>query len=231
MKNESETKENIQFDPFSGPEIEQVIYTTKSQLEIWTDCIIGGDDANRAYNLSVSIKLKGNLIIDAIEHAVNTLVQRHESLRASFSKDGRFMSIFNHINLDISHNDISHLSESEKNHSKQSFIKEDVNYLFDLVNGPLFKVRSIKVEDFEHIIVLTHHHIVGDGLSIDIMVEELGLIYSAHVQNKTPDLPTPERFSEYAEKVNSLFDSRDNNHLEAYWLNMYNDSVPTLNYH
>lgn len=228
MKNQPQTQDKAKFNPFSGPEIERVIYTTKSQLEIWTDCILGGDDASKAYNLSISIKLKGNLIIDALEHAVSALVERHECLRACFSKDGRFMSVFSNISLDVSHEDISHFTTDEKELSKKSLIKEEVNYLFDFINGPLFKVRLIKEADFEYTLILTHHHIIGDGLSIDIMVEELGMLYSAYVQNKIPTLPNPERFSEYAEKVNSLFDSHDYNHLETYWLNMYKESVPTL---
>ncbi len=221
-------QDKMPFNPFSEPEIERVVYTTQSQLEIWTDCILGGDDASRAYNLSISIKLKGHLIINALEHAVNVLTQRHECLRACFSKDGRFMSIFSNTDIVISHEDISHLTATKKEQTKKHLIKEDINYLFDLVNGPLFKVRLIKVEDFEYILVLTHHHIIGDGLSIDIMVEELGVLYSSYVQNKAPNLPKPERFSEYAEKIHSLFDSNAYKHLEAFWLNMYKESVPTL---
>lgn len=228
MNNQAIEQNNTAFNPFSGPEIERVIHTTESQLEIWTDCLIGGNDANKAYNLSVSIKLKGDLHLNALQHAVNTLVERHECLRACFSTDGRFMSIFSALKIDISPIDVSHVTATEKEITQNEIVKEEVNFLFDLVNGPLFKVRLIKFDDFEHVLVLTHHHIIGDGLSIDIMVEELGLIYSAHVQNKVADLPTPERFSDYAEKVNSLFDSDDNNHLEAYWLNMYKDSVPTV---
>ena len=54
MENQSQILTETPFDPFSL-EIERVIYTTNSQLEIWTDCIFGGNDANKAYNLSVSI--------------------------------------------------------------------------------------------------------------------------------------------------------------------------------
>ena len=89
---EMETETEIQFNPFS-PEIERVIYATNSQQEIWSDCIFGGSDANKAYNLSVSITLKGNFFTDIFERAVNTLVQRHEGLRATFSPDGHFMCI------------------------------------------------------------------------------------------------------------------------------------------
>lgn len=227
MNNQSQTLIEIPYNPFL-PEIERVIYTTNSQLEIWTDCIFGGNDANKAYNLSVSILFKGNLVIDMLEHAVNTLVQRHECLRASFSPDGQFLCIYSDFTIEISHNDISNLSKTEKELSKNILLKEELNTLFDLVNGPLFKISLIKIADFEYILTLTHHHIIGDGLSFDIMLEELGTLYSAYVENDSPKLPNPERFSEFAEKMNSLSESSEYKHLEDFWLNIYKESVPTI---
>ena len=227
MENQSQILTETQFNPFS-PEIDRVIYTTSSQLEIWTDCILGGNDANRAYNLSVSIKFKGDLVIDILEKAVKTLVQRHECLRATFSPDGRFLSIYSNINIEISQNDISNLTANEKELTKDTLIKEELNFLFDLVNGPLFKVSLIKIADFEHLLTLTHHHIIGDGLSFDIMLEELGTLYSAYVENKQPNLPNPERFSEFAEKMNSLLESNEYKHFEDFWLNIYKESVPII---
>jgi len=227
IQTEMETETEIQFNPFS-PEIERVIYTTNSQQEIWTDCIFGGSDANKAYNLSVSIKMKGNLVIDTFEQTVQTLVQRHEGLRATFSPDGRFMCIYSHVNFEISHNDFSNLSAIEKELSTDNLVKEEVNALFDLVNGPLFRVNLLKIDDFEYLVTLTIHHIVGDGLSIDIILEELGTIYSAYIENKEPKLPTPELFSEFAERINSFMESSEYKPLENFWINIYKESVPTI---
>lgn len=227
MENQSQILTETLFNPFSN-EIERVINTTNSQLEIWTDCIFGGDDANKAYNLSVSIIFKGNLEIDKLEQAVNTLVKRHECLRATFSPDGQFMCIYSDGSAEISQNDISNLSTTEKELSKETLIKEELNFLFDLVNGPLFNVSLIKLEDFEYILTLTHHHIIGDGLSFDVILEELGTLYSAYVENVVPHLPNPERFSEFAEKMNSLSQSNEYKHLEDFWLNIYKESVPTI---
>lgn len=224
---EMETETQIQFSPFS-PEIERVIYTTNSQQEIWSDCIFGGSDANKAYNLSVSIRFKGNLVIDIFEKAVKTLIQRHEGLRSVFSPDGRFMCIYSDSNYEISQNDFSDLSASQKETAVDASVQEEVSKLFDLVNGPLFRVNVIKIDDFEYLAVLTIHHIIGDGLSIDIILEELGTIYSAYIENKDPKLPTPERFSEFAEKINSVMESREYKSLEAFWINIYKDSVPTI---
>ncbi|HEU0125280.1 MAG TPA: AMP-binding protein, partial [Flavobacterium sp.] len=224
---EMETETEIQFNPFS-PEIERVIYTSYSQQEIWSDCIFGGSDANKAYNLSVSIKFKGNLAVDIFEKALSTLVQRHEGLRAVFSPDGRFMCIYSDYKIEISHNDFSSLPSIDKKNAIDTLVKEEVNQLFDLVNGPLFRVNLLKIDDFEHLATLTIHHIIGDGLSIDIILEELGTLYSAYFENKKPQLPTPERFSEFAERINSFMESSEYKPLEDFWINIYKESVPTI---
>ena len=229
MKNKPNipTETEIQFNPFL-PEIERVIYTTNSQQEIWSDCIFGGSEANKAYNLSVSIRLKGNLVLDTFEKAVKTLIQRHEGLRATFSPDGHFMCIYSDVNFKISHNNFSHLATADKEVYIDALVKEEVNALFDLVNGPLFRVNLIKIDDFEYLATLTIHHIIGDGLSIDIILEELGTIYSACIQNLTPELPTPERFSEFAQKINSFTESKEYQSLEDFWVNIYKESVPKI---
>ena len=226
MENLSQIQAKTQFDPFLK-EIERVIHTTNSQLEIWTDCVFGSE-ANKAYNLSVSIKFRGNLVIDTLQQAVNILVQRHECLRATFSPDGRFMCIYNNVNIEISLDDISSLPTAEKEQSTETLIKEEVNTLFDLVNGPLFRVNLIKIEDYEYTLTLTIHHIIGDGLSIDIILEELSTLYSAYIKNEDPNLPMPERFSEFAEKINSFMESSEYKNLEDFWLNIYKESVPIV---
>ncbi|NDP28895.1 MAG: non-ribosomal peptide synthetase, partial [Flavobacterium sp.] len=227
MKNQSLKHNVIHFNP-SSPEIESIIPTTNSQLEIWMDCLIGGSDANKAYNLSYSIKFIGNLVLESLEHAVNTLVNRHECLRASFSSDGIHMNIYKELKIEITHNDISDLRSNEKEKSIESIVNEEVNSLFDLVTGPLFRVKIIKTDDLENIVVLTHHHIIGDGLSINIILEELGILYTAYIENTVPKLRYPERFSEYANKLNSLIESSKYKQIEDFWLTIYNESVPVI---
>lgn len=227
MKTQSQEHNKAPLNPFST-EIKNCIHSTNSQLDIWSDCLIGGSDANKAYNLSYSIKFKGRLVIEALEHAINTLVDRHECLRSSFSSDGVFMQIYNDLKIDISYTDISQLTSSKKDTSKEIIIDEEVNSIFDLENGPLFRVKLIKIDDLENILLLTHHHIIADGLSINIILKELGILYSAFIENTLPKLTNPERFSEYAQKVNSLIESSEFKQIEDFWLTIYKESVPII---
>ena len=104
----------VSYNPFTGPIIEKVISTTASQAEIWIGCTLGGEDANRGYNESVSLILKGKLDKNALEHAIQHLVKRHEALRSTFSTDGLFMIVFDEIKIVPFYQDISNHTPLEK---------------------------------------------------------------------------------------------------------------------
>jgi amino acid adenylation domain-containing protein len=205
-----------------------VINTTKAQSEILTDCFFGGDDAKRAYNISRSLKFAGKLKYDALKLAIQSLVERHESLRSSFSEDLQLMYIYPDFHVDILYHDISNQGETEKQKIKKSLISDDVNYLFDLINGPLVKFDLVKINELEHELILTVNHAICDGLSTDILLEELGVLYSAFCQDKIPTLSEPDRFSLFAEKENKFADSDEYKRSEEFWLNMYQESIQKL---
>src|SRR5690606_33477851 len=138
------------YNPFQGPAIERVIYTTPSQAEIWIACKLGDDDASRAYNESITLILNGNLNKNAIKQALHNLMKRHEALRSVFSSDGRFMTIFKELDILLEDQDISNLSDIEKDGFLKNYLSGDANYVFDLLKGPLLKVGLIKLSETEH---------------------------------------------------------------------------------
>jgi len=220
--------ENTLFDPFAGPELEYVVYTTKAQSEIWTACYLGGKDAARAYNESVSLEFHGVIDSNAMERAIQKLVERHEALRATFSTDGIYMSIFKKLSIELSFQDLSHLDKTAKSASLKQYITEEGLFVFDLVQGPLIKFGLLKLSDTEHQLVITAHHIICDGWSIGIMLQDLGAIYSAYVENKTPSLTESIPFSSYAKEEKLVSNSEENQEIEKYWFEMYKESVPIV---
>ncbi|MBF8150479.1 amino acid adenylation domain-containing protein [Winogradskyella sp. F6397] len=216
------------FDPFAGPELEKVNYTTPSQAEIWIACKLGGSGANSAYNESVSLILEGELNKEAIEYAIKKLVQRHESLRAVFSTDGRFMSIFKDVPILINYEDISALTDSKKDEKIADYLLKDANVSFDLVKGPLLKVGLIKISELKHQLIITAHHIICDGWSMGIMLQDLGGLYSARVQNKLASLPSPESFVTFADDQQKFLKSEAYKTTENFWLEHYESSIPQL---
>jgi len=221
--------ENItNFDPFAGPDISCVIHTTQAQLEIWAACQLGNENANKAYNESISLVFKGDLDLEGMEQALQILVQRHESLRAIFSTDGRFMSIFDKLSINLGYQDISGLSKTEKDNTVEKILQEEANHLFNLVEGPLIKAGLIRINTQEYELILTVHHIICDGWSLGVMMQEIGMLYSTHVQNESLNLPEPSRFSAYADANQALFESKAYHKIEQFWLDQYKESVPQL---
>jgi amino acid adenylation domain-containing protein len=221
--------ESPQFDPFAGPEIERVIYTSKSQSEIWTSCYFGGDDANKAYNLLFTMNFDGWLDAQAMELAIQTLVNRHESFRSTFSPDGVYVTIFKELSIKITNLNLSNLDEQFQKELFDNYINEETHYIFDLINGPLIKVGLIKFSDVKHSLIINKHHIICDGWSTGIMLQELGIIYSALVENKTPLLPEPFSFSEYVVAEQLFANTDDYKEIEKYWCKLYEKSIPIVN--
>ena len=220
--------QTVSFNPFAGPTIEKVIHTTASQAEIWLGCALGGEDANRGYNESVSLILKGELNKIAIESAIQNLVKQHESLRSTFSSNGQFMTIFNELPIFPLYQDISNLTTSEKENKITNYLFGDANYIFNLLKGPLIKVSIIKLSEAEHQLVITAHHIICDGWSMGIILEDIGRFYNAHLQNKTSVISKPESFSSYADEQQEFIESEGFKTIQEYWLKQYESSVPKV---
>src|SRR5690606_23371183 len=153
----------VDFNPFSGPKLVKAIPTTQSQLEIWLSCMIGGEDANRSYNESVSLNLTGTLNHGAIGNALEKLINRHEALRSTFSSDGKLMCIHENFPLDLQLIDVSDRSLAEVDVYTKDIFGKDADKSFDLQNGPLFRAYLIKLSEGNHILKLTAHHIICDG--------------------------------------------------------------------
>ena len=222
-------KEDINFDPFAGPELESVIKTTKAQSEIWIACYLGGEDAARSFNLSFSVELNGSLDSNALDRAIQKLVNRHEALRATFSSDGAFMSIYKELAIAVTKIDLSNEIETKKKQALDLYIKEDTHFLFDLVQGPLIKVSLLKLSENSHILLIMVHHIICDGWSQGVLLQDLSALYSAYAENEVPNLPLAIPFSTYA-NVEQLFSKTDESKaIEKFWFEMYENSVPILN--
>ena len=219
----------VDFDPFAGPELVKVSPITDAQAEIWTACQFGGDDANRAYNESISLRLAGALDKDAFEQAWLALVQRHEALRTVFSADGQQLCLFTTLTGPLTYLDHSALPVAEGEQAVADLVAADAQIRFDLTNGPLVKAKLQKLGDTTHHFTLTAHHIICDGWSTGILLQDLGKLYSALVQGITLRLPDAPQLGDYALAQQQYTKSNEYQQHEAYWLNLYRDGAPLVN--
>ncbi|GAB4025285.1 non-ribosomal peptide synthetase [Spirosoma gilvum] len=218
----------VDFDPFEGPQIASLAPATEPQTEIWATCKLGGDDASRAFNESISLRFHGLLDRAAFEKAWHALVRRHEALHSAFSADGRQICIFDEVAVDLVYQDCSSKSKVDQEQIIADYVKQDARYVFDLLTGPLVKVCLIKLSDTDHHFTLTGHHIVCDGWSLGILLQDLSVLYSAYARHRVPELPEAPAYSQYALEQLAFEQSDEYRQIEEFWLNQYSDTVPVL---
>lgn len=217
------------FDPFAGPQLARVVPTTQPQIEIWTACQLGGKEANRAYNESISLRLTGLLDEDAFSEAWLGLVQRHEALRTTFSANGQQMCISDELAAELERLDIAGKDASLQQETIEELTSQDAHHLFNLQQGPLIKATLIKLRETNWYFILTAHHIICDGWSTGILLQDLSKLYSAYAQGISPMLPAAPQLSQYAVDQQAVVTSESYQASEAYWVSQFRDSVPVLN--
>jgi amino acid adenylation domain-containing protein len=188
-------KKKVSYDPFENGEVILTVPTTESQREMWATVEML-PEASLCYNESIRISLKGALEREVFEKAFQEMIRRHDALRSSFIKDGRFFLVTDKFNYPLDFLDLS--NDKDASHEIEKLIKECTLFKFDLIKGPLFKARLVKVSEREHLFFFSAHHIVCDGWSMAVMVGQMSEVYSHLLDKKRNQLPWPSQFSAYS---------------------------------
>jgi amino acid adenylation domain-containing protein len=145
---------------------------------------------NDNYNISQALKFQGVLNLKALEKALNQIIERHEVLRTNFQvkNDLPVQVIRPHHPIEIPVIDIENLSEKEQSIKISQLINEEAEISFDLAKDLLLRAKIIRLKKKEHIFLLTMHHIVSDGGSLGILIDELSTIYQAECESKPANL-------------------------------------------
>lgn len=153
------------------------------------------------YNLPLAYRLQGTLDVAALESALNQIVNRHQSLRTTFVKKHdepvQVISPFSPAKLDIVQ--LAHLDPDARVSTVKELVDEAAHRPFDLTRGPLFRARLLRMSEQEHVLLLTLHHLVGDGWSLSILLRELNDLYAAYCEGKPPALASLSlQYADYA---------------------------------
>ena len=170
---------------------------TEAQKEIWLAAQMGGDAAI-GYNESLNLQFRGAFDVELFRAAAREVVQRHPILLASVSEDGEWQRLNPDTEPDLPLFDFSADGEDVRELKVQELIDRETSQGFDLVRGPLLRVRIVRMSHEHHVVIWTAHHIVCDGWSAGLLMSELAKTYSARKQGRQPELETPVAFSEYA---------------------------------
>jgi amino acid adenylation domain-containing protein len=204
-----------------------VITAIEPQNEIWISCLLGGDEANLSYNESISLRLTGPFQRPAIDYALKEVYNRFEILRAVFSEDGTEMYITDGVDLETYFEDISGQNFEEQSSTLFSYDRQNALQIFDLTNGPLFRSALFKLKEDEYYLTLTAHHIICDGWSFGIILQDLSKFYSAYVSHSDALLEHPYSFASYSEDLKAYSETENYRQEEEYWVNQY-QTIPVL---
>ncbi|WP_413762773.1 non-ribosomal peptide synthase/polyketide synthase [Variovorax sp. Varisp41] len=170
------------------------------------------DPARTAYHLSGGLRLAGALDADALRAGLQALVERHESLRTVFVEsardDGEAMQrVLASLEIDLRCEDLRGLDDAARDAAVHERVEAIRTEPFDLVRGPLLRTRLLRTGDADHRLLVVMHHIVSDGWSVQLILDELALEYAARVRGEQPThAPLPVRYGDYAAWQNRWLD-------------------------
>ena len=162
---------------------------TRGQERFWSlDQMIPG---NPALNMPLMWKCTGPLNVDMLCEAFTRVVERHESLRTTFKLvGGQLMQIIGPPwTVPIPIVNLSGEPEAEYSLRAKQLVKEHAAYRMDLLSGPLLVVNLLRFEDTNHLLLVTLHHIICDGVSTGVLLRDVATVYEALLEGKQPDLP------------------------------------------
>jgi len=219
----------INYNPFANAgELDKTILLNESQREIWLSCLIGGDPANLAYNESVSLDLHGVFNFDYFNQAFQKVVQKHEALRSSLSANGEHLLIYKELTADLHFQDLSDKESSYQKTILDEFINIQMTTPFRLEDRPLFRAYVHQLGTDHHYFTLVIHHLIGDGWSIGIILEDISKLYNAYIKGQPTILSKGSQISGYALEQAAFLRSDLFKETEAYWLDLYKNNVPVL---
>ena len=219
--------EQVNYDPFASGDVVRIVPTTEQQQEIWTAARIDAK-ASCAFNAPLLLQFKGKIQYNELLSAYSQLINRRDALRGSFSPDGNNFVVAANIDADLPLIEISGIDSESKQNSLDEFIETAAATPFNLEFGPLIRSQLLRFSDSENYLLITVHHIVCDGWSTGILLNELAELYSAEVGKRQPNLLPAPSFADYASELHVNQGSEGYLASRSYWLAQYADEPSVL---
>lgn len=200
---------------------------TEAQKEMWL-AVQMGPEASAAFNESTSIHFRGPFDLPAMQRAIQEVIRRHEALRCTFSSDGTVMQFHPLLSIEVPVTDLSGLAPADREEQITAALGQEGKRVFDLANGPLVAMQLIKLSPDEHMLVFTAHHIACDGWSYDVVVRDLGALYSADVEGRPSLLKPPLQMRDYVRWEQKEQQTAEAAACEQYWMSQFTAVPPPL---
>ncbi len=157
---------------------------TEAQMEIRLSAQLG-DEESCSYNEGFTVRLGGKLNESALRKSLLTIVDRHEALRSVLTESGDALRILPHIDIALPVVDLSTLPADAQQHSIEQLKEDDAVTPFDLMRGPLVRTKLVRLSTEEHVLFVTAHHMICDGWSTNVILDELSKIVFGGMPGRT----------------------------------------------
>ncbi|KVP48759.1 non-ribosomal peptide synthetase [Burkholderia ubonensis] len=177
-------------------------------------------DASDAYHITERLALTGPLDAHALRLACDALIARHEALRTTFDEaaGGVMQTIHPPLRCPWRETDLASLAEPQRGERADEVAAADEAQAFDLGVAPLVRAHLIRLDATHHRLALTVHHIVSDGWSSGVMLDELAAFYRAYATDTpVPLAPLPIQYADYALWQRRWLDAGERDRQLAFW--------------
>lgn len=159
------------------------------------------DPGSASYNISRAVRLKGQLNLQALQEALNSIVARHESLRTNFTSidDEPVQIIAPTREIEIQLLDLSGMPQGDRESEARRLASEAARRPFNLAQDHLLRAALYTLDDQDQVLLLVLHHIVSDGWSMGVLFRELETLYEAFSNSRPSPLPhLPIQYGDFA---------------------------------
>ena len=205
---------------------EKRLALSESQRGLW---VLGqtDDDGLRAYNESVTLELRGPLNIEALSGAMQRAINAHDAVRVTISTDGDTQIMQPEMPVNLPVHDFSASPQTQIVSRTAALFKESEQQRFDFEHGPMLRSALVKLADEHHLLSLTFHHLLGNGPSYWVFLEDLAAFSVEEHGGSKAALNDALQLGNYLRwRADESESHRADD--ETFWKAQFADGVPTL---
>lgn len=200
-----------------------------SQERLFYLCQLEGE-SSITYNMPAALLLEGDLQEALLHKTLGLIIQRHELLRTTFRQSAQ--GVVQHIapapEPQQGCTDLRHLEPEQQQAAVAQILTDENSSAFDITAGPLVRYRLLRLGDKQYVFAVTLHHIISDGWSVDILVNELSAIYTSLVNGEEVNLPPLSvQYADFTLWQRKRLSGRELDKLLGYWRNQL-QGIPGL---
>ncbi|QHI35408.1 Tyrocidine synthase 3 [Kordia antarctica] len=225
LENNNNSMSNIAVIPTS-----QSYKMSDAQRRLWLVCQM--QETSIAYNLPISVELKGTYDRDCFVKAIEATIERHEILRTVFKEDAQgeirqWIVPANELDFKVDYQDYQEVENPEE--ASKKYIADDSYKLFNLENGPLIRASLHHLSADSYVFYYNMHHIISDGWSLDVLGKDVMTYYNAYKNDTTPELTELRiQYKDYVVWSDEQHNKEATNESKEFWSQKLAGELPTI---